>query len=94
MSYPAKCLLFYLARYLEEHPARRPVLMKQLRKANGGTFHMSSLWRHTKLQREPTLSHSLVYLAFLFREKALLADPAGKAPFLYAHDELRRARKK
>jgi uncharacterized protein with ParB-like and HNH nuclease domain len=85
MSRQARAVLYYLRRYLEAKPERRPALVSAQRKRHS-TFNKSTLWRHLKFTNEPTMSHALVYLEFLAKEKAI---KAGKSSlFEYVKPEL------
>lgn len=95
MTPQTKGLLYYLARYLEtDTTARRRRLIDLCEKLTGSPLEIKTLWRHTELQRAPTMDFALVYLTFLYREKQLDCAKDRRKFLLFANPHLLRQRPK
>ncbi len=91
-KFHARLVAYYLSRYLAQDELRRARLAKHYFKSTGEKLPRNTLWRHLRLDTAPPAEIFLVYLNFLFREKAIAADPAGKSLFVYCHPELLKAK--
>lgn len=72
MTQPARALLFYLRRYLDQDPPRRRALTKFYRQRTRRDLNSGNLSRHLALQVDPSLSNGLVYMAYLHGAGELL----------------------
>ncbi len=85
MSRQTRALIYYLRRYLEKKPKRKAVLMAGQRKVSA-TFNKSTLWRHLTFKVQPLMTQTMIYLEFLYAEKAI--RPGVRSLFVYAKPEL------
>lgn len=90
-----RALLYYLRRYLDAEPKRAKTFRTYCRRTHGAEIDRSTFWRHVTLRVEPPGSLLLVYLGFLYREKAIIRPAArhDRQMFVYAFPELLRAKK-
>ena len=88
-----RALLYYLRRYLEADPKRRPRLFAAYQRAAGVPLDRTALWRQLQLRvSDVPGSTLLIYLGFLNKERAIIFGDGPGALFTYAHPQLLKAK--
>jgi hypothetical protein len=94
MTRQAKAVLYCLSQYLKSRPERRLKLKQIHKKRTGQDLNKANLWKHLNLSSEPSLSTSMIYLEFLFAERAILPGSRKLGLFVYADPSLFKPLKK